>query len=66
MVGVYLDVAPGDTIREVRSSRDRAGSVVAYAADAPTATFRASSAAEQIRFQPASPGWPDAKDAAAG
>jgi len=66
VVGIYLDVAAGDSIREVHSSRDRAGSVVAYAADAPTATFRASSAATEIRFQQASSGAQDTKDAAAG
>lgn len=51
VVGVYLDVEPGDTIREVRSSRDRAGSVVARAPDAPTAASRASDAAARIRFE---------------
>lgn len=67
VVGVYLDVAPGDTIREVRSSRDRAGSVVARAADAATATVLASSAAERIRFQRvSSAGRGDGRDAAAG
>ncbi|MFI7677440.1 ATP-grasp domain-containing protein [Actinophytocola sp. NPDC049390] len=66
VVGVYLDVAPGDTIREVRSSRDRAGSVVARAADAATATDLAARAAERIRFQQTSPDWSGlVRDAAA-
>jgi biotin carboxylase len=53
VVGVYLEVEPGDTIREVRSSRDRAGSVVARAGDAATAAARAAAAAARIRFEPA-------------
>lgn len=50
VVGVHLDAGPGDRIREIRSSRDRAGCVVARADDPATATRRAAEAAARITF----------------
>jgi biotin carboxylase len=49
VIGVWMSVAPGDTVPEVTSSWSRAGEVVVVGADREEAAARALAAAEAVR-----------------
>jgi biotin carboxylase len=63
VVAVNLAVSPGDEIREVRSSHERAGCVIVQAPDTAAATHLATRAANGIRFATEQPDEPDVRAA---